>query len=146
MTNIIKRFSKRDQGGFTLIELLVVIAIIAVLAALILAALSSAQKGSRDSRRISDLNQYKTALANYNSDSGSYPAALGDLYSSFMNPLLTAPNSGSADDMKTYRYFTNSSGFVVCVQSEKSPAKFYWATSTATYTDKDRECAVGDSA
>ena len=57
-----------------MIELLVVIAIIAVLAALILAALSSAQKGSRDSRRKSDLNQYKTALAQYAGDNnGNYP-------------------------------------------------------------------------
>ncbi len=75
MKNLYAKVTQRNDRGFTLIELLVVIAIIAVLAALVLAALSSAQKGSRDSRRKSDLNTYKTALAQFNSDTNSYPAS-----------------------------------------------------------------------
>ena len=74
----IKHTLTKKERGFTLIELLVVIAIIAVLAALVLAALSSAQKGSRDTKRKSDLNQYKTALATYQNDNnGSYPGTAG---------------------------------------------------------------------
>lgn len=108
MINSITRFAKRDQRGFTLIELLVVIAIIAVLAALILAALNAAQQGSRDSRRKSDLNQYKTSLANYQSDNNDYPATgnvapgdtgnpgpCGSLVSTYLTKCLLPPAQGS---------------------------------------------------
>lgn len=59
--------------GFTLIELLVVIAIIGILASIVLASLNSARKRSRDTRRIADLHQIKTALELYDHTNSTYP-------------------------------------------------------------------------
>lgn len=62
------------KNGFTLIELLVVMAIIGILAALSLTSFSTAQKNSRDTRRKSDLAQYRNALEAYASNNGGkYP-------------------------------------------------------------------------
>lgn len=131
--------TKRDRG-FTLIELLVVIAIIAVLAALILAALSSAQKGARDSKRRSDLNQYKTALSQFASDNnGSYGTAQATAASITGTGTLPCSNTGWSNYMTSggncltgttanpYYYVTNagSSDFGVCVQLERDSTKQY---------------------
>jgi type II secretion system protein G len=59
--------------GFTLIELLVVIAIIGVLASVVLASLSTAQEKARDTSRVAQIKQVKTALELYYSDQGEYP-------------------------------------------------------------------------
>ncbi len=63
----------KQYRGFTLIELLVVIAIIGLLSAVVFASLSTARMKSRDARRISDLDQIKTALELYYDDHGYYP-------------------------------------------------------------------------
>lgn len=48
--------------AFTLIELLVVVSTVAMLASIVLASVKTAQASARDSRRTSDLNQFKNAL------------------------------------------------------------------------------------
>ncbi len=66
----------RIHRGFTLIELLVVIAIIAMLASVILASLNTARSKARDAKRISDLDQIRTALALYQGNhNGQFPAS-----------------------------------------------------------------------
>lgn len=60
--------------GFTLIELLVVIAIIGVLAALVTASINDARAKSRDTARISQLQEIQTALELFHLDNGGYPA------------------------------------------------------------------------
>lgn len=57
--------SKNKNLGFTLIELLVVIAIISLLSSIVFASLSTVRKKARDARRITDLNQIKSALEMY---------------------------------------------------------------------------------
>lgn len=160
MQKITQAFTKRDQRGFTLIELLVVIAIIAVLAALVLAALSSAQKGARDSKRRSDLNQYRTALVQYNSDGNAYPTTAATIASGATSlsggslaPLQTgnyvsqvpAPPATGATAQQTYYYFSNGSGFALCTQLERS-AKWLFVTSTGSDDTKAATCAATDSA
>lgn len=131
MQTIKNTLTKRDRG-FTLIELLVVIAIIAVLAALILAALSSAQKGSRDARRKSDLNQYKTALAQYNADQNTYPvAAVGTV------TVGTAPACGANLAALTPNYLSK------CLVDSNGQNYYYIGTATAFGVCADEERKAG---
>ena len=142
MKNLISRSTKRNQRGFTLIELLVVIAIIAILAALILAALNAAQKGARDSRRQSNVNQFKTALANYYSDNQSYPTTTGgitvDADSEPCAKLKANYLGGSECDIindppeSTYLYNGESNTFTFCAVEERDLKKAYAAGPTTT--------------
>ena len=65
----------RYNNGFTLIELLVVIAIISLLSSAVLASISGARESARDTRRISDINQFRTAVQAYKSDTGNWPGS-----------------------------------------------------------------------
>jgi len=64
--------------GFTLIELLVVIAIIGILSSVVLVSLNSAKAKARDTRRIHDLNQARTALTMYYNEHGTWIQNLSD--------------------------------------------------------------------
>src|ERR1051326_4386643 len=67
----------RKQKGFTLVELLVVIAIIGVLATLVLLQLGTARARARDTKRITDINQIRTAVESYFEDNGgTYPTTI----------------------------------------------------------------------
>jgi prepilin-type N-terminal cleavage/methylation domain-containing protein len=62
--------------GFTLIELLVVIAIIVILATLAMTSYRTANVRARDARRAADMEQVRSALELYRSDTslnGDYP-------------------------------------------------------------------------
>ena len=60
--------------GFTLMELLIVIAIIGILVSVSVVSYSSAQKKSRDSRRIGDMKAVQSAWEQYYADnSANYP-------------------------------------------------------------------------
>jgi len=61
---------KQFSLGFTLIELLVVVAIIAVLAALVIIRIASGSADARNSRRLSDLNQVRSAIERYKAEGG----------------------------------------------------------------------------
>jgi len=63
----------KRQSGFTLIELLVVIAIIGILSTIVLATLEEARVRGRDARRLSDVQQLRTALELYYDNNGQYP-------------------------------------------------------------------------
>jgi len=66
---------KLKTRGFTLIELLVVIAIISLLSSIVIASLGQARSKARDSKRVQDLIQVRTALEQYALDNnGLYPA------------------------------------------------------------------------
>jgi len=62
------------KKGFTLVELLVVISIIGLLSTIAIVSLGSARAKSRDTKRIADMKQFSTALEQYYSDQGGYPA------------------------------------------------------------------------
>jgi prepilin-type N-terminal cleavage/methylation domain-containing protein len=67
------KVTSKKSAGFTLIELLVVIAIIALLTTLAVTALDSARRKSRDSKRVTDVKQFQTALELYFNDEEGYP-------------------------------------------------------------------------
>lgn len=65
--------STARQSGFTLIELLVVVAIIGLLTSLIAVGFGNARLKSRDSKRLSDMNQVKSGMDLYYTTAGGYP-------------------------------------------------------------------------
>lgn len=65
------------QKGFTLIELLVVISIIAFIAAAVLVALNNSRTRARDTKRLADFKQFKTALDLYYQKYGAFPCGDG---------------------------------------------------------------------
>lgn len=64
---------KQKSPGFTLIELLVVISVIGLLASVILVALNGARAKARDTKRLADMRQIKTALELYYDKNSVYP-------------------------------------------------------------------------
>ena len=134
-----------SRKGFTLIELLVVIAIIGILAAFGLLALNDAKESARDSRRISDLSQYRLALQLYYDDFEGYPHPVsnggvgpdtsfeailysvdGSIFSVIGNPLVPAYFSQSLMDPynnEDYHYFYDTNDgvhqeYVLCFYKE----------------------------
>lgn len=65
---------KSTKNGFTLIELLVVIAIIAILAAVITPSAFKAIEKSKVSKTLSDMKAMRTAVLQFYSDVGFFPA------------------------------------------------------------------------
>lgn len=63
--------------GFTLIELLVVIAVVAALSALIISNLSNIKVKIRNTKKLSDINQYVVAIRSYYAQNGQYPLSSG---------------------------------------------------------------------
>lgn len=61
------------KKGYTLIELVVAITIIALLFTAGVVSYTKANERSRDARRMSDLEQVRSALEMYRADNGSYP-------------------------------------------------------------------------
>lgn len=72
---IFKNHSAKSYG-FTLIELLVVISIIGFLSTLTVIAVNNARLKARDSKRVSNVQQVRTALELYYNDANSYPATI----------------------------------------------------------------------
>ncbi len=68
-----------SKKGFTLIELLVVIAIIGLLSTLAIVSLNNARVKARDSSRLSDMKQIRTALELYYDKNNQYPPNPGSL-------------------------------------------------------------------
>ena len=66
---------KRYTKGFTLVELLVVIAIIGILASIVVVSLNNARTRARDTERLGEMNQIRTALESYFERNGDYPTA-----------------------------------------------------------------------
>lgn len=68
-------FSRFNRRGFTLIELLVVISIISLLSSVVLSSLNNARMKARDTKRLSEIRQFITALDLYYQANGSYPSS-----------------------------------------------------------------------
>ena len=79
-----------QRYGFTLIELLVAATVMAVLTATGVVAFTNINRRSRDSKRVSDIEQLRSALEMYRSDMGYYPAVSAGTFgnASLLNATL----------------------------------------------------------
>jgi len=103
----------KNQKGFTLVELLVVIAIIGILASMLLLQLGVARQRARDAKRISDVNQVRTAIELYFDDNGQYPqtathAGLGTLLAPKYVTLLPVDPLNVSPHVYGYAYSTST--------------------------------------
>ncbi len=122
--------AKRTINAFTLIELLVVIAIIAIIATLSVLALQSARERARDSKRIADIKQLKTALELYYNDANGYPPA-----SAFVTGSALSYTDSQSGQVKTYINQIPSSPIPAdgdCTQQNNSYS--YSSENPSTYT------------
>jgi len=88
------------KKGFTLIELLVVIAIIGILATIASISMGSARKKARDSKRVADINQMKTAMELWYNDKETYAGGCG--HSDEGTGVLTKSCLSSGDNRNPY--------------------------------------------
>lgn len=127
----------KTKKGFTLIELLITIAIIAVLSAIGLIAYTAVLKQGRDSKRQSDLRSIQSALEQYNSDQGFYPApspsplTFGNPFNNCTgNPVTpcsatkTYMNAVPADPISStpYSYVPSTSSYCLYAKLENLPS------------------------
>ena len=78
-TTVYKVFNKLSsihRSGFTLIELLVATALLILLSTVVIVSFRSANQTSRDSKRKSDLQQFRGVLETYRLETGTYPNSL----------------------------------------------------------------------
>ncbi len=120
------RFGK--QKGFTLIELLVVIAIIGVLSSIVLVAINNARTKARDSKRMSEIRQMRSALDLYITTYNQYPdsdsAGCGGWDTPGNGTFLTSLDSNGFmknisdptlnDSCGNYRYYRYGAGSYGC--------------------------------
>ncbi|MEZ4180227.1 MAG: type II secretion system protein [Candidatus Doudnabacteria bacterium] len=88
---------KKNQSGFTILELLIVVAIIAILATIISYSVIKARAQSRDSKRIVDIAQLKTALRQYYDQNGYFPIS-----NAGSGCGATVPNSAWCNSVQSY--------------------------------------------
>ena len=105
---------KKGLRGFTLIELLVVIAIIGLLSTVIAGPVQTGLKKGRDAKKIGDMKQIASALAQYNADNrGLYPASLSALAPSYLATTTNMNGSSSPRDKIMYVTYSDVSGNLV---------------------------------
>lgn len=121
--------------GFTFLEILIVISILGVLASLALFTYPVSQQRARDSQRLSDLNQYKTALANYsNYNGGLFPIHPTTTRLDNLCSELNVPDCPVDPKEGVYRYQSDASGTRFIIWSELEAQEYSWA-----------ECSDGNS-
>lgn len=112
------------RAGFTLVELVVVIGIIAIISVFIIVSLTTGRVRARDSKRIADLNQLRTALNNYFDNNSHYPYVPDWVFSTsggnwipgltptFMNQIPVDPKNNTTQPWingnYSYAYYSTS--------------------------------------
>lgn len=64
------------SGGYTVAEVLIVVVVIAILASIVLFSVQGTQTTSRDSERVSDIDNINSKLEEFYGDNGGYPDTL----------------------------------------------------------------------
>jgi len=126
----------RGKRAFTLIDLTVAGSVLVILAGALVPRLSHQASGSRDARRVRDIERVAEAIERYHADHGEYPAPAGNptyggwdvCHDGDFIPALTAGGYLPApacdpvgDDAYHYRYYTYLGGAYGC----EGPGPFY---------------------
>lgn len=131
---------KSSTKGFSLVELLVTATIIGLLAAAGIVSYTTANRNSRNAKRVADLEQVRAALELYRIEEGCYPGATGCPGSNFdamiqelsSNQYLS--NAGNVKDPRPapfpqYSYSFGGGGgcsaYQLCAQQEPMPTAAY---------------------
>ena len=134
--------------GFTLIELLVVLTIIGVLATFATVNFLGTQSRARDAQRKADVQQIRSALEFYRSDTGSYPLPVAGAVR-VCGAYFRYPDPGGVLYMQkmpcdpltnnAYRYVSNGTTYslISCLENVNDKQKD--AANNATY------CAGGST-
>ena len=116
----------RKSKGFTLIEMLIVIVVIAILALIVIPRLLGAGRKAKEAALSGDLHELRNAIQQFESDTGDYPAALGD--------LMTKPAAGSNGGNGIALDLTAWSGPYLRTADGNLPADPFTGLETWTYT------------
>lgn len=108
-----------NKNGFTILELLISVAIIALLSSIILVGISSIKERSRDTRRMSDVNEIQKALNLYFTNHNTFPVfpieitiTGEDAFSTVLEneKLITAVPMDPMPSFGSYKYQSNTTG------------------------------------
>ena len=122
---------KKIKNGFSLIELLVVISIIGVLTAVLMMNLVGARERARDSQKIQDLNNLKSALRMYYNDNQSYPALKSVIT---QGTGFTGYATGLGDTSFVYTQLNGGDGFLITIGLESGAGR--------DDTDSQSKCGI----
>jgi type IV pilus assembly protein PilA len=120
-------FVKKMQKGFTLIELMIVIAIIGILAAIAIPAYQNYTIRAQVTEGLTLADGWKTAIAEYYANTGTMPAAIGNL-------------AGTSQSIGKYESgITVSSGSIVIQYGNQANAKLTGTLALNPYTNSNND-------
>lgn len=131
--------TKNHSKGFTLIELLIVIAIIGLLATLAIVSLTTAQKKSRDAKRLADLKTLQNGVEIYFRENSVYPittAATNQTWVNFGATIQQFVSNMPIDPMND-----DASGYVYSYASNDAGTEYILS---AKLENTDHDALAGD--
>lgn len=118
-----------EHKGFTLIELLVVIAVIGILSSIGLVSLNGARERARDAVRRTDATSFRTMLAMYYDDFGSYPDVTSVLAPRYVADLPLDPKTHLPYWYSACPSGTNSSYIIYAQLDSTNLGQYFYLTS-----------------
>lgn len=132
---------KKNKKGFTLIELLIVMGALSIIATFVVVSFNSARVSSRDTKRVQQIKEIRTALELYYNRHKAYPTAItpGQTFSNngvvYIDPVPANPtprtDGGCLDSEYSYTPVTGNVNYTL---------NFCLGTSTGGYAAGDMIC------